>query len=145
MTTLESSRRPRRVFQSTAELAQALGLGTPTAVRAGCALTTEGTPGRDAFIVVEGIARVMREGRLIAHVGPDEFVGEMALIDHGPRTASVVAATPMRVLTFDAPSFAALLGDPRLSRELRRQVVERLRATWSSVSTNQPNNRRNRP
>lgn len=141
MTMLERS--PGRSRHALAQLAELHGLGTLTVVRVGCPLTTEGTPGRDAFIVVEGIARVTKDGRLIAHVGPGDVVGEMALTDHGPRSASVVATSPMRVLTFDAPSFAALITDPLVSRELRRQVVERLRAALLPISTNQPTNRRN--
>ena len=110
-------------------------LGTPVGVRIGCSLITEGTPGRDVFLVVEGHARVTKDGRVIAHVGPGDFVGEMALIDHGPREASVTATTPMQVIAFDAPGFAALLDDPLVARELRRQLVARLRAAMTSTST----------
>ncbi len=130
--------------RSIAEVAGQHGLGTRTAVRPGCALTTEGTFGRDAFIVVEGTARVTRDGGVVAEVGPDQFIGEMALIDHGPRSASVVATTPMRVLTFDAPAFASLLADPFIARELRRQVVGRLRSALLSNPTQEPT-RRNQP
>jgi CRP-like cAMP-binding protein len=119
--------------RSLGQVAALHGLGTVTSVRPGCALTTEGAPGRDAFVVLEGVARVTKDGRLIGEVGPDQFVGEMALIDHGRREVSVVAATPMQVVAFDAPAFEALLADPLVSRELRRQVVERLRAALSST------------
>ena len=119
--------------RSEARLQELFRIGTLCTVKAGCALTTEGTPGRDAFYVVEGTARVTADGLLLAHVGPDQFIGEMALIDHGPRSASVVADSPMRVLAFDAPAFAALLDDRRLSRAVQRQLVRRLRAAPSST------------
>jgi CRP-like cAMP-binding protein len=120
-------------------------LGTPVGVRTGCSLITEGRPGRDVFLVVEGHARVTRDGRVIGHVGPGDFVGELALIDHGPREASVTATTPMQVVAFDAPGFAALLDDPLVAREVRRQLVARLRAAMNTNSnpTSHVHNRRN--
>ena len=81
-------------------------------------LVHEGSPGRDAFLVLEGTARVTAAGRLLAHVGPGDFVGEMALLDGGRRSASVTADSAMRVLAFDAPAFAALLDDPAFCRTL---------------------------
>ncbi len=127
--------------RSEAERRELHRLGTLCTVKAGCALTTEGTPGRDAFYVVAGQARVTADGVLLAHIGPDEFIGEMALIDHGLRSASVVAESPMQVLNFDASAFAALLDDERIARSVQRQLVGRLRA--AGQSTNRTNLRRN--
>ena len=128
--------------RSETDLRELYRFGTLCAVKPGCALTTEGTHGRDAFYVVDGTARVTTDGLLLAHLGPDQFIGEMALIDHGPRSASVVADSPMQVLAFDAAAFSALLDDRRLSRCVQRQLVERLRATPLSTAFNQPHNRR---
>jgi CRP/FNR family cyclic AMP-dependent transcriptional regulator len=128
--------------RSEADLRHLHRIGTLCAVKPGCALTTEGLPGRDAFYVVEGTARVTTDGLLLAQVGPDQFVGEMALIDHGPRSASVVADSPMQVLAFDATAFSVLLDDRRLARSVQRQLVERLRATQLSTPSNQTHNRR---
>ncbi len=131
------------------ELAAFLGLGTPTAVRPGRVLAAEGTPGRDAFLVVDGSARVTKEGRLVGHVGPGDFVGELELIDHGPRVATVVATSPMQVLAFDARAFAALLAEPLASRELQRQVAGRLRSLLDALSidrtSNEPTNHKENP
>lgn len=126
--------------RSEAERLELYRLGTPCTVKAGCALTTEGAPGRDAFYVVAGHARVTADGVLLAHIGPDEFIGEMALIDHGPRSASVIAESPMQVLAFDASAFAALLDDERIARGVQRQLVGRLRA--ARKPTNPTNHRR---
>lgn len=109
--------------------ARVLDLGTACAVGAGRDLTREGTPGRDAFFVLEGTARVTAEGHVVAHVGPGDFIGEFALIDAGPRSATVTAESPMRVLAFDAPAFASLLGDPQVSRTVLRALVARLRSS----------------
>lgn len=134
-----------RSERSETDLRELFRIGTLCTVKAGSALTTEGTLGRDAFYVVEGTARVTADGLLVAHVGPDHFIGEMALIDHGPRSASVVADSPMRVLAFDAPAFAAVLDDRRLSRGVQRQLVERLRNTAPSTPTNHTHSRRSQP
>jgi CRP/FNR family cyclic AMP-dependent transcriptional regulator len=124
---MTDNRTPARVFE----------LGTACAVAAGRDLTKEGTPGREAFFVLEGTARVTAEGHVVAHIGPGDFVGEFALIDAGPRSATVTAESPMRVLAFDAPAFASLLDDPQANRTILRVLVARLR---SSIDTT---NRRN--
>ena len=54
---------------------------------------TQGDVGREAFVIVEGRAEVSRSGQAIAELGPGDCVGELALLDHGPRTATVTAAT----------------------------------------------------
>lgn len=140
---------PQRSAPPLVERAELLGLGTLVGVRTGCPLVTEGTSGRDAFVVVDGSARVTKDGRLIGHVGPGAFVGETALIDHEPRSESVTATTPMQVIAFDAPGFAAFVADPIVARELRRHLVARLRDAYRSTSTataiNQIINRRNQP
>jgi CRP/FNR family transcriptional regulator, cyclic AMP receptor protein len=63
---------------------------------------TQGDVGREAFVIVEGRADVTRGGQTIAQLGPGDCVGELALLDHGPRTASVTAATPLTVLVLGA-------------------------------------------
>ena len=64
--------------------ARLVRLGSVCQVSAGQVLTVEGTPGREAFVVLDGTARVTVGGHLVAHAGPGDFVGEMALADHGP-------------------------------------------------------------
>ena len=115
-----------------------LRLGTVCRVSAGRELTVEGAPGREAFVVLDGTARVTIGGHLVAHAGPGDFVGEMALADHGPRSAGVIADTAMTLLVFDPRSFATLLDEPAVGRALRRALVARLRST-----TTNNNNRRN--
>src|SRR5215510_2697124 len=60
---------------------------------AGKEFVTQGDVGREAFVIVEGQADVTRACQVIARLGPGDCVAEMALLDHGPRTASVTAAT----------------------------------------------------
>ena len=63
-------------------------------VKEGRVLTREGASGREFFIVVSGRVRVERNGRKVNELGPGDFLGEIALIDHGPRTATVIASEP---------------------------------------------------
>ncbi len=103
-------------------------LGTEIRVGVGKALTTEAGVGREAFVVLEGTATVLVGGEPVAHAGPGAFVGEMSLLDHRQRSATVVAETDMRLLVFDPRSFADLLDHQPVLRELGRQLSERLRA-----------------
>jgi flavin reductase (DIM6/NTAB) family NADH-FMN oxidoreductase RutF len=80
----------------------------------------EGDPGDELFVIVEGDARVERKGSPLATFGPGEFFGEIAVIDGRPRSADVVAASPLRALV--------------ISRELVRDTVEREpRAAWAML------------
>ena len=64
----------------------------------GHTIISEGDQGAGFQLILEGEARVVRGGRTVARLGPGEFYGEMALIDQGARTATVIAATPLTVL-----------------------------------------------
>lgn len=89
---------------------------------------TQGDVGREAFIIVEGTAEVVRNGKTIAELGPGDCVGELALLDHGPRTASVVAAGKVKVLALGPREFAGLLDEvPTLSVKLLETLASRVR------------------
>lgn len=114
------------------QLVRVAALVTPVDVEAGCVLTTEGTPGRQVFIVVSGRAEVTVAGRPVATVGPGEIVGEIALLDRQLRTATVTALEPMRVLVAEPRSFATLLEEPGIVRKVLEAEVDRLRAADSA-------------
>ena len=65
--------------------------------------------GREFFIVVSGRVRVDRNGRKVNELGPGDFLGEIALIDHGPRTATVTAVEPCRLMVLDVGGFRTLM------------------------------------
>lgn len=92
-------------------------------------LIREGTPGREAFLLVEGSLDVTLRGESIASLAPGEFVGEMALLAHGPRSATVTARTDARVVVIGAPAFAQLLDRPRFVRKMASSLATRLRRT----------------
>ena len=77
------------------ELEQIDALMTEVTLPEGKVLMREGEIGLEAFVIESGEAVVTRDGTELARRGPGMIVGEMALIDQGPRTATVTAATPM--------------------------------------------------
>jgi CRP/FNR family transcriptional regulator, cyclic AMP receptor protein len=95
---------------------------------AGRVLCEQGTIGREAFAIVGGEAEVRRNNRKVATLGPGSYVGELALLDHGPRTATVVATTDIKVLVLGAREFSALLDDvPSISHKLMKALAHRIR------------------
>jgi CRP/FNR family transcriptional regulator, cyclic AMP receptor protein len=94
----------------------------------GRTLCEQGRVGQEAFVILEGTADVIRSGKKIASLGPGACFGELALLDHGPRTATVVAATDLKVLVIGAREFAALLDDvPPIARKLLKSLATRIR------------------
>jgi CRP-like cAMP-binding protein len=80
-------------------------------------LMVEGDVGHEAFVVVEGTARVTRAGETVTDVGPGAVVGEMALIDRAPRNATVTASSPMKLLVIGKREFSGLLDESRSFRD----------------------------
>lgn len=78
---------------------------------AGTPLTRAGEPGDEFFLIIDGTARaeVSAEKQVMLH--PGEFFGEMSLLDGGPRSATVLADTPNRLLVISRRHFAVLLKD----------------------------------
>jgi len=104
-------------------------LGTPVHIETGGTLTREGKQGREFYLIVKGEADVQHEGASIATLAAGGFFGEMSLIDGLPRSADVVAASPMELLVFDPREFASLLNDyPSVSKRILRTMTLRLRA-----------------
>jgi len=96
-------------------------------VPSGRALTNEGEVGREFMVVVEGRASVRRDGRLIATLGPGDFLGEMSLISGKPQSATVTAETDMLVETLNRREFSTLLDEsPKVARKIMVGAVKRL-------------------
>ena len=110
------------------QLAELARLVDELSLATGHVLTTEGRPGAEAFLIVEGEALVTVGGRAVARLGPGQFVGEMALLDHEPCSATVTATSPMRVLVMDPAAFSRMLEDTSMARRIARTLAERLRA-----------------
>jgi CRP/FNR family cyclic AMP-dependent transcriptional regulator len=96
--------------------------------RQGAVLTRKGQHGLEAFVIVDGKARVEVGGKKIAELGPGDFIGELSLIDGKPRTATVVAQTPMTLMVVRRRDFKFLRDSvPGLQEKLILTLCERLR------------------
>jgi CRP/FNR family transcriptional regulator, cyclic AMP receptor protein len=94
---------------------------------AGQVLTREGEHGSEFFIVLEGEVEVRQADRVIATRQPGDYVGEIALLDKRPRTASVVATTPVSVEVLSRREFVSLLAEaPELSEQIMATMARRL-------------------
>jgi CRP-like cAMP-binding protein len=103
------------------------GLATQIDEPAGCVLIEEGKAGHEFILVLEGEIEIRHGERVIGEHGAGDFVGEIALLEHCPRTASVVAKTPVRVEVIGEREFAALLHEvPELSERVKAIAERRL-------------------
>jgi CRP-like cAMP-binding protein len=111
------------------ELARIAALATPRDASAGDLLCTEGAPGDEFFVVVEGTAEVSVGGDKVGDVEAGAFFGEMALIDGGERTATIRASTPMQLLVLNRDDFNTMLSNamPHIAPKLMQVMGERIR------------------
>jgi CRP/FNR family cyclic AMP-dependent transcriptional regulator len=94
----------------------------------GHVIAREGDRGIGFFLVLEGEARVSRGGKGLAKLKPGDFFGEVSLLDRGPRTATVTATTPIRLLGVTAWVFRGILTEhPSIAMKLLEVVAGRLR------------------
>lgn len=94
----------------------------------GTVIFVEGQDAREMYVVRDGTVSLRKAGELIKTLDPGEVFGEMALIDHAPRTATAVAGPGCRVTVIDEASFQELVKKiPGFALELLRLVVRRLR------------------
>jgi CRP-like cAMP-binding protein len=97
---------------------------------------TEGMSGMEFFIILDGTAEVIHDGNVIATLQPGDFFGEVAVLDGGPRTASVRALDRLRTLGLPNGSFRQLLLDyPLLAVNLLPQVIRRFRAVMTTAQS----------
>jgi CRP/FNR family transcriptional regulator, cyclic AMP receptor protein len=96
-------------------------------------LIKEGATGHEFFIVVDGSLRVERDGQVLRRLGPGDFAGEIALIDGGPRTATVVADAPSRLLVVGHREFFGLLAEyPDIQIQVLQALAHRVRVSEPS-------------
>jgi CRP/FNR family cyclic AMP-dependent transcriptional regulator len=112
------------------ELAEVAGIADEIDLREGKELTREGAPGREFFVLVEGTADVIRDGQTINSLGAGDFFGEIALVHHSPRTATVKATSPVRALVITERNFKRLLEEmPEIQRKVLLALAERVAPT----------------
>jgi CRP-like cAMP-binding protein len=97
-------------------------------VPAGKVLIRQGERGDDLMVIVTGKVAVERDGARLNELGPGDFFGEIALIDHGPRTATVTVESPSRLLVVNHRDFHALMDEfPEVAATVLLCLAERLR------------------
>jgi len=110
------------------ELARVASLAGSTHLEAGETLFEQGDPGDAFYMVVTGRVAVVVGTREVATFGPHEGIGEMALLDGQPRSATVRAVDPTTLLRIDQAAFEALVDrTPALARGIYRALSARLR------------------
>jgi CRP-like cAMP-binding protein len=110
------------------ELAKVVSITTEIRRGAGEVLCTEGDRADECFILVEGTAVVTIAGKLVAELGPGSIIGELSLLDPGPRTATVAALTPIWMLVLSRREFTTLLySAPDVVRRILSSMAHRLR------------------
>jgi CRP/FNR family transcriptional regulator, cyclic AMP receptor protein len=115
------SRCSKRELESVAAAADEIDLPE------GKELTREGDRGREFFVLVEGTAEVRRNGRKVNTMRDGDFFGEIALIAETPRTATVTATTPVRMLVLTDRDFRSLLRrTPTMQMKVLEALAERL-------------------
>lgn len=113
-----------------AELNHVAQLSTERSVDDGDVLVEEGADVGGFFVIIEGNAVVTRDGEHVARLGEGEVFGELALLLQAPRTATVTADGPVRLLRIDPGQFQAmLLEHPQVAVKLLAVLADRLRTT----------------
>jgi CRP-like cAMP-binding protein len=93
----------------------------------GQSLTEQDQRGQEFFILVEGVVTVKRNGRTLADLGPGDWFGEIAILTYKPRTATVIATSPVRLLVISDRAFRRVVETtPRIALKVLRNVAERL-------------------
>jgi len=109
------------------ELGEIASIADELDLKEGTELTHEGKAGREFFAIVEGTADVLMGGKWVNSVRQGDFLGEIALVTGRPRTATVKATSPVRVLVITARNFRRLLDrSPEIQRKVLLAMAERL-------------------
>jgi CRP-like cAMP-binding protein len=96
---------------------------------AGEEVKVEATRGTRFHLVLDGTAEVTHHGRRLSVVGPGDTIGEMALLDGQPSSATVTALEPLRTLSLTSWNFRSLLHkEPTIQEKILLGLVRRLRA-----------------
>ena len=110
-------------LQRIASLADELDLGD------GATLIREGERGREFIVIADGTVKVTRNGRQLRELGAGDFIGEIALVADVPRTATVTATSPVRLLVVTDRAFRGLLEQlPSIAKKVLQSLGERLHA-----------------
>jgi CRP-like cAMP-binding protein len=113
---------------TTKELEKVARASDEITMTAGTLIIDQGQTGREAFVIIDGDVVVKRNNRKVATLGPGSVVGELSLLDHGPRTATAVCETDCTLLIIDQRKFLSVIDDvPAISHKLLASMASRIR------------------
>jgi CRP/FNR family transcriptional regulator len=112
---------------STRELRRIAPLVKSIDVPTGCVLMRQGDEGHEVMVVAAGNALVSKDDRVIAEIGPGEVIGEIAMLVQAPRTATVVAASPMTLAVIREEELSSALdASPTVAASVLRAAIRHL-------------------
>ena len=115
-------------------LRQVAGTGRIARFAGGTAIVRAGDPGDTFYVILDGGVSIRRRGVPAIPLGMGSYFGEMALLDGGARSATVLAEGPVTCLTIKRPRFLKLLrSEPAISVGLLAELAGRLRTLQSSA------------
>ncbi len=113
---------------STKELEKVAKASDEIHMTAGTLIVDQGQTGREAFIVLDGEIEIKRNNRKVATLGSGAVVGELSLLDHGPRTATAICSTDCTLLVIDQRRFLGVLDAvPAITHKLLSALAARIR------------------
>jgi CRP-like cAMP-binding protein len=97
----------------------------------GAVLFREGEPGREMYVVQSGRITISKQvgdvEKILASLGPGEFVGEMSILNNKPRTATATCAEASKLLVIDAKTFEAMIrGNAEIAIRMIKKLSDRL-------------------
>jgi len=113
---------------SSKELGLVVKNSSERALKAGTVIMDQGQTGREAYVILEGSATVKRNGKKIGTAKAGSVIGELSLLDNGPRTAAVIADTDVVLLVVTERALKATIDNiPAISRKLLKALATRVR------------------
>lgn len=113
---------------SSGDLATIADAAEERVVPEGQVLTKQGAEGDEFFLIVDGEVEIRQNGREIRKLGPGDYLGEIALVFGGKRTATAVATMPSTLVVLAAPAFTAMLKEqPAIEDKVMTTITERMR------------------
>ena len=107
------------------DLRRIAALADEVDIREGEELLRQGDFAHEFMVIMDGSAEVVRDSEHVADIGPGDFLGEIAALDHGQRNATVVASAPMRVLVMTDRDLRHIARDmPTVDTQLRDSARE---------------------
>ena len=112
---------------SSRELQELAQVADELQVDAGKVLTRQGETGYEFFVIMDGEVEIERNGQLLGTRGAGDFIGEIAILEDVPRTATVTAKTPVKFFVLTAQSFRSVVDRyPDVERKVLRTLARRL-------------------